>query len=205
MKTKNKIKRAYRKLTGAPLADKSLLVSSKMTANPNFLKPEVDLVLMATTANQLLAATVQADGGSTEDTAHKHALEETVKGQLDTQANYVENIAQNNVEIILSSGFDLANQTHTPALVTGSSIISVTNLASTKLGLEVVIDPNAWSYEIAVSITPGVWLHWESFTDPNDIVLLNLVPGQMYGLRVRVHGVGNQRSEWSEPVNHMAT
>jgi len=202
---KNKILRKYRKLTGAPLADKSLLVAGKITGNPNFKEPDVDPALMTTTANQLLAATVKADGGTTEDIAHKNALEEVVKGQLDTQANYVENIAQNNAEIILSSGFDLANQTHSPALVTGSSITGVTNVASTKLGIEVAIDPNAWAYEIQTSAATGVWGHWETFTDPHDIVLINLVPGTLYGIRVRVHGSGNQRSEWSEPVTHMAT
>jgi hypothetical protein len=205
MKTKNKIKRGYRKLTGAPLADKSLLVSGKMTNNVNFKTPAVDLVLMANTANQLIAATVQADGGTAEDTEHKHVLENTVRNQLDTQANYVEITAQNNAEIILSSGFDLVDGSHSPALVTGSSILSVTNVASTKLGVEVAIDPNAWSYEFQVSTAPGVWVHWETFTDPHDIVLVNLVPGTLYNIRVRVHGVGNQRSEWSEPVAHMAT
>lgn len=48
------------------------------------------------------------------DTEHKHTLEATVISQMDTQANYVEQIAQNNAEIILSSGFELANQTHSP-------------------------------------------------------------------------------------------
>ena len=206
MKIKQKIKRGnYQKLTGAPLADKSLLVAGKMTGNANFTTPAVPLTLQISTANDLLAATVKADGGTPEDTAHKNALEDTVKGQLDTQANYVENIAQNNAEIILASGFDLASQTHSPALVTGSAITAVTNVASTKLGIEVAIDPNAWAYEIQTSTAAGVWGHWETFTDPYDIVLLNLVPGQLYGLRVRVHGVGNQRSEWSEPVSHMAT
>jgi hypothetical protein len=31
------------------------------------------------------------------------------------------------------------------------------------------------------------------------------VPGTLYNIRLRVLGVGNQRSEWSEPVSHMAT
>ena len=78
-------------------------------------------------------------------------------------------------------------------------------MAPNKLGITVVPDPNAWAYEFQVSTAAGVWVHWETFTDPYDIVLINLVSGQMYGIRVRVHGVGNQRSEWSEPVNHMAT
>jgi hypothetical protein len=205
MKEKNKILRKYRKLRGAPLADKSLHVAGKMTGNPNFTKPDVDPALLTTTANQLLAATVTAIDGSAEDTAHKNGLEGIVRGQLDTEANYVENIAQNNPEVILSSGFDLANQTHSPALVTGSSITGVNNPGPTKLGVEVTIDPNAWGYEFQASIVANVWVHWETFTDPYDMVLLNMVSGQLYGLRVRVLGVGNQRSEWSEPVSHMAT
>lgn len=206
MKTKNKIKRgSYQKLTGAPLADKSLLVAGKMTGNAHFTGPAVPLALQTSTANDLLVATVKADGGSMEDTAHKNALEVTVKAQLDTQANYVENIAQNNAEIILSSGFDLASQTHNPSVVTGSSITAVTNLASTKLGLTVTIDPEAWTYQVQICTPSGIWQHLENFTDPHDIVLENLVPGTLYNIRLRVLGVGNQRSEWSEPVSHMAT
>jgi hypothetical protein len=139
------------------------------------------------------------------DTEHKHILEAIVIGQMDTQANYVENIAQNNAEIILTSGFELANQTHNASVVTGSSITDVANLASTKLGLTVVIDPEAWAYQVEISTVAGVWQHWENFTDPHNIVLEGLVPGQVYSIRIRVLGVGNQRSEWSEPVSHMST
>lgn len=206
MKTKNKIKRgSYQKLTGAALADKALVIAGKIAGNVNFLKPDVDPALITTTANQLLAASVKAEQGTLADTENKHNLEALVKSQLDTEANYVENIAQNNAEIILSSGFELASQSHTPSVVTGSSITAVTNVASTKLGLAVVVDPKAWVYEVQVSTTPGVWLHWENFTDPRDIVLEGLVPGTLYNIRIRVLGVRNQRSEWSEPVSHMAT
>ncbi len=202
---KNKILRKYRRLAAPPLADKALLVAGKMALNPIFVKPDVDLALMTTTANTLLAATVQADGGTPEDTEHRNNLMTTVINQLDTQANYVENIAQNSAEIILTSGFDLASTTRTPALVTGSSIVGLTNVASTKLAVEVVVDPNAWSYEFQTCAVPGVWVNSGVFTDPHDITLVNLVPGTNYGVRVRVHGVGNQVSEWSAPVAQMAT
>jgi len=78
---KNRILRKYRKLGAAPLADKSLLVVEKMTGNPAFLKPEVDLTLMTTTANQLIAATVTSDGGTPVDTAHRKQIPLT--GQVD--------------------------------------------------------------------------------------------------------------------------
>jgi hypothetical protein len=202
---KQHVLRTYNKMPAPAVAEKTLLVVGKMTGNAYFTKPDVDLTLLTTTANSLIAAVAKAEDGTSEDTAHKTAILVTLRGLLDTQANYVENIAQNSEEIILSSGFDLASTSRTPALVTGSSITDVTNVASTKLDIEVTIDPNAWGYEFQVSTAPGVWVHWETYTDPHDIVLLNLVPGQMYGIRVRVLGAGNQRSEWSEPVSHMAT
>ncbi len=205
MKTKNKIKRAYRLLTGAPLANKSLAVSGKMNGNIKFIKPDVDPALMDTTAKDLIAATVKTEQGTMADTEHKHILEALVIGQMDTQANYVENIAQNDAETILSSGFELANLTHNASIVTGSSITAIANVASTKLGLTVVIDPEAWTYQVEISTVAGVWGHWENFTDPHNIVLAGLVPGQLYGIRIRVLGVGNQRSEWSESVSHMST
>jgi hypothetical protein len=203
---KEHVLRNYNKMPAPVAAEKTLLVVTKMTGNAYFVTPEVELTLLTTTANSLIAAVAKADGGTPEDTAHKLAILATLRGLLDTQANYVENIAQNNREIILSSGFDPASTSRTPAIVTGSSILGCTNVASTKIGLEVVIDPNAWGYEIQVNTpTNPIWAHWETFTDPHDIVLLNLVPGTLYGIRVRVLGAGNQRSEWSEPVTHMAT
>jgi len=61
---RNRILRKFRKLGPAPLADKSLLVVGKMTGNAAFAKPDVDLTLMSTTANALIAATVAAEGGT---------------------------------------------------------------------------------------------------------------------------------------------
>jgi len=203
--SKQRVLRNYNKLPAAAAAEKTLLVASKMAGNAYFVKPDVDVTLLTTTANSLIAAVAKAEDGTMEDTAHKNSILTTLRGLLDRQANYVENIAQNNPEIILSSGFDLASTTRTPALVTGASITAVTNVASTKLGVEVTIDENAWGYEFQLSTTPGVWVHGETFTDPHDIVLVGLTPGQVYGIRVRVLGAGNQRSEWSEPVSHMAT
>jgi hypothetical protein len=202
---KHLILRSYARLPATLLADKALLVAEKMTDNPNFTDPDVALTLLTDTANQLIAATVQAADGTKRDTAHKHALQKVLIAQLNTQANYVENAAQNSAEIILSSGFDLASTTRLPALVTGTAITAVTNVASTKLGVELVVDSNAWAYELQLSTVPDVWSLGFIFTDPRDITLTGLVPGTIYAIRVRVHGSNNQVSEWSMPVSHMAT
>ena len=202
---KTKILRNYNKMPAPALAEKALSIATKMTGNAYFPTPDVAPALLTTTANNLVTATAATVNGTPADTAHKKTVQDTLVALLDRQANYVENIAQNNPEIILSAGFDLASHSHAPALVTGTAILAVTNDASTKLGLKVQIDPNGWAYEIQASTAPGVWVHWETYTDPHDIQLLNLTSGQTYGLRARVLGSNNQRSEWSGPVSHMAT
>jgi len=49
-----------------------------------------------------------------------------------------------------------------------------------------------------------VWVAAGYFTDPRNVTLVNLTPGTMYNIRVRVHGSSNQISDWSDPVSHMA-
>lgn len=63
---------------------------------------------------------------------------------------------------------------------------------------------NVWDVEVQTSTGTGVWTAAEYFTDPRDVTPTNMTPGQMYSLRVRVHGSLNQVSDWSDPVSHMA-
>jgi hypothetical protein len=199
------IRRSYTKQPAESVAEKALGVAEKMKDNPNFTDPDVPLALLTTTANQLVAAIALTDNGTKVDTAQKQAIKATLIAQLNTQANYVENIAQNDPVIIVSSGFGLASTVRLPAWITGSAITRVTNAATTKLGLAVRVDKNAWAYEIQLSTAPDVWVPGGVFTDPHDITLTKLVPGTIYSIRVRVHGSNNQVGEWSSPVSHMAT
>jgi hypothetical protein len=49
------------------------------------------------------------------------------------------------------------------------------------------------------------WVTLGVFTDLNDVVLTNLVPGTVYTLRACAMAAGNQQSEWCAPVSHMST
>jgi len=203
--SKLRLLRSYNQLADAPLADFGLHVAGKLDGNAAFPNLPFTVAALTAKANELSTSIGVAADGTKEDTAHKNAVRAELIAMLDTLAGYVEITAQNNEEKMLSSGFGLANTGRTPAVPGMTSILSVTNLATTKLGLELAVADNAWGYIVAISSAPGVWMMVNTFTDPHDVVLSGLTPGTVYAIRVQVIGSGNQRSEWCEPVSHMST
>ena len=79
------------------------------------------------------------------------------------------------------------------------------NVASTKLGLDLDVQGSVWSVPVQMMTAPNVWVTLGVFTDLNDVVLTNLVPGTVYTLRACAMAAGNQQSEWCTPVSHMST
>ena len=86
-----------------------------------------------------------------------------------------------------------------------TGILSVTNLATTKLELELSVAANAWCYVIQISTVPGVWVTALVVTNPHVAVLTGLTPGTTYGIRACAMGSSNQQSEWCDVVSHMST
>jgi hypothetical protein len=189
------------------LVEFGLHVAGKMTGNPNFTPPveiaPAQLTAAATNFSNAIAA--QPDGG-TQATAVKNAARNVLLALLDQLAAYVEFTADNDPVKLLSSGFELANAGHAPQAQVGTTSISaVTNLGSGIMGFEFTPASNSWAIEVQYSVTPGVWIHGETFTNPRDAQLPGLIPGTMYAFRARAFGSNNQRSAWSDPVSHMAT
>lgn len=199
------IKRSYKKQKDSVVGETALNVSNKMATNPSFPTPPTSAADLKTQAQLFIAAVGTSLHGTPQDTLHKNALKAALIATLDKQADYVESIANNNPEIIASSGFDLTNSNKTsPAPVGTVTIIGVNNSGAGCLTLDMDHGSNVWGFEVEVSTAPNVWLPAGYFTDPLDVTPQNLTPGQMYAIRVRVHGSKNQRSDWSDVVNHMA-
>jgi hypothetical protein len=118
-------------------------------------------------------------------------------------ADYVELTSQNNQTKLLSSGFSLASTPRIQAQVGTTAILSVSNVATTKLELQVA--DNAWCYIVQTSTAPNVWVTGATFTNPHDAVLTDLTLGTTYAIRVCAMGSGNQQSKWPDVVNHMST
>ena len=199
------ILRDYQKQKDGQLGDTALNVAAKMTGNPAFSTSPIKPADLNTAALNFNVAVGVCQNGTTQDTLHKNALKAALIAMLDTLADYVEANSNNNPETITSSGFTLASSgSVSPAPVGTVSITAVTNAGSGALNLDMAYGPNVWGFEVQVSTAPNVWVAAGYYTDPRNVTATNLTPGQMYALRVRVHGSKNQISDWSDPVSHMA-
>lgn len=198
--------RDYQSFGGPRLGEFGLHVVACLTDNRHFATPAVPLAtLQLATTDFQNAAGVCLDGTKA-DTGRKKALRAALITLLDTQADYVESQSGRNRAIMLTSGFNLTSDTKAAALVPGpSAILSATNEVTTKIRLGLKVADNAWVYHIYVRVGAGAWTQWQSFTDPHDAVVENLVPGTLYEFRVQVQGSKNQLGDFSDPITHMAT
>jgi len=195
----------HSELGDGPLGERALHVADQMDGNPNFINPPIKAADLRTAANTFIASVAVCKDGTTQDTLHKGVLRTALIAMLDQLITYVELTANNNPEVMKSSGFNLASTTTAkPAPVGTVAISGVTNPGSGSLRLDLDVGPNVWGFEVQLSVTPGVWVPGGYFTDPRNVMPTGLTPGVMYALRVRVHGSMNQVSDWSDPVSHMA-
>jgi hypothetical protein len=198
--------RNYSLKSDSDLADFALNVSTKLTGNAALTSPPTSgaaLKAQAIAFNALIAA---CQNGTKSDTLNKDIARAALIATLDALASYVEMEAQNDPTVLTSSGFILANPNRPASVPPGNtSILSVTNLASGKFGLELLVAKNAWCYVVECSAQPGGPTLTMIFTDPHNAVFTGLTPGTMYQIRAKVMGSGNQETEWCEAVTHMAT
>ena len=154
----------------------------------------------------LNTATAACKDGTKKDTEHKNTVRADLLATLDVVSNFVEMTVQGNREMMLATGFQVGTgSTRKLRTVGGTAILGVTNPASGKLKLKLLPSPGARACQVEICDETGVFKHKEIFTDLRDVVLEELVPGQLYGIRARLIGAKNQRGEWCEPVTHRAT
>jgi hypothetical protein len=197
----------YIHLGDDPLGDFSLHVSAEMDGNVNFPTPKVKPADLKTATLTFQAAVAVCKDGTSQDTLHKKTLRAALIALLDQNLADVELTANNDPEIMKSSGYKLANAGGgvKPAPVGTVTITGITNLGGGSLNLSLDMGANVWGVEVQVSTVPGVWMPAGYFTDPRNVSPAGLIAGTMYSIRARVHGSYNQMSDWSDPVSHMVT
>jgi hypothetical protein len=202
---KNHILRDYTKKQDGQLGDFSLHIATSMTGNANFTAPPITPASLTTQANGFITSAAAALNGTPAQTLAKKTLHDGLIGSLDTLATYVELTANNDPQIIVSSGFSLASTARNAAVPEMTAILSVTNPAAGKLGLELQAADNAWCYIVEYTALPSGAVKTMTFTNPRGAVLTGLISGTMYSIRAMVMGSGNQMTDWCDAVQHMAT
>lgn len=102
------IKAGLQGLKAADLPGKSEFVEGKLTGNVNFPTPTPSLADVTAARIALTAAIKDAQGGAHAAVASKNAAAKTLKDMLVKLARYVNSVAGGDVDMAVSSGFELA-------------------------------------------------------------------------------------------------
>jgi hypothetical protein len=154
------------------------------------------------------AKTAQTEGRALA-TATKNAKRELLVAAMRELAAYVQMVGGNNLETLLSSGFEV--------VVPGSNlseVLAAPVIEKVKLGqsgeLITVVTPvrNSRGYEMQIAemtdaTTQGPWASAGFHTNSRRILTAGLTPGKIYVIRVRAMGGSSGQSDWSAPTSQM--
>jgi hypothetical protein len=193
------------RLSDAALNDFGITVVTRMTNNSSFPTPAVSMAALTAANEALTAAIAAAAQGGKQLTAAKNAAREVLVELLRTQAAYVQSVAQNDLTVILSSGFDVNRTDRTRHVLPKPVVLNIDNFASTQLMVRLGAVDNARSYEFRTRVGSAEWQNAGVFTKSRGVLLENLTPGTTYDIQARAVGGTTGYSDWSDPVSRMAT
>jgi len=197
-------------LTVAEKITKAQQIVTGMTGNPNFPTPSPPLTSITTAVTELSGADNDAQAArqaAKEKTSIKTQKEDALDRLLTQVAGYVESIAGDNEQMILSAGMDM----RATGVATSDPPPQLQALAAAEGSHEGELDltwdpvPSAKSYVIERSgdpVTPTSWVH-SGVSTRASFTAEGLTSGSRYWFRVA--GVNNNgRSGWSDPTTKIA-
>jgi hypothetical protein len=201
-----RVSRDFMKAPANDLANTTDDVVDGLTGNPAFPTPPMLAADLTALNTALRAAITAADAGGPQQTAAKSKAYAAVTDALRKDANYVEIQSDNDLETLLSSGYDVVSTNRAQAPLDQPLIMEISNLGTTQLLVRLQTVLNAKSYQAQLSTTAnGPWQEEGIYTQARRIVLMSLTPGTIYFVRVRAIGGSTGYSEWSVPATLMAT
>jgi hypothetical protein len=183
-------------------------VITGLTDNPAFPAPTVELKAVQTAADELSAALAAQVQGGTAATAEKNNKREALIALLRKLKHYVEDNCENDLSVLLSSGFQAAASTRNRSPLENPAIHRVASGNSTELVLKVTPIARAKCYEVRSAVVgednvPGPLQTVGLFTNSKSITIAGLEPRTIYVFRVRAIGGSTGYSDWSNPVSRM--
>lgn len=184
-------------------------VHSKLYAIPAFATPPVTAADLDASTLAFTAALADLVNGGKLATARKNACRLTLVDQLRKLAYYVQIQCDNDLALLLSSGFDSVSTNRARVQLPQPVIIRVENGMSGQTVLGAEANPNARSWQAEYALIAddgsfGTWIAVAPGTDSRRILAENLIPGRMYAFRLRSIGGATGCSDWSNTVTHRA-
>jgi hypothetical protein len=153
------------------------------------------------TFDQALIDMVSA--GKSATAAKDEARDALVEG-LRKDAFYVAAAANNNLAVLLSSGYEAVSTNRTQTALPQTEVSSVKTPNSGTIQAKVKPQANVRSYEGRIKTADGEYGPTISFASSKKILFEDLKAGLTYTLQLRAIGGTTGSSDWSDPVTKMA-
>jgi len=199
-----KVSLGFAKLADTELDNFAQTVINAMTGNATYPSPPVTMANLKTAKDDFTAKMASAQTGGIADTAAKNNSRQTLIGLLRQVAAYVQMTCNNDMALLLSSGFQAQSTNRASTPLEQPQSLSIKNGGSGQL--VATIDPvrNANMYEGRIKPSDGDWLPSVYTGDSQHIIFNGLTPGKNYTVQVRALGGSTGQSDWSDPSSHMA-
>jgi hypothetical protein len=149
-------------------------------------------------------ALIDMVGGGPSATAAKDEARDALVDALRKDAFYVAAAANNNLAVLLSSGYEAVSTNRTQTALPQTEVTSVKTPQSGVLQAKVKAQANVRSYEGRIKKIDGEWGPTLSFSSSRKILFEALTAGLSYILQIRSIGGSNGSSDWSNPITKMA-
>jgi hypothetical protein len=170
------------------------------------LFPNLPVTLIALTAFQKAyqdAMTAAAVGGPPDTQAQAEAYNDLVVA-LRLIAAYIQSLNLTAAQVLLS-GYDVVTHSRSTITLVAPLITGLDNSMTTQLGVWLQAVAGAKAYHVQYCAGTGPWVDAGIWPNTKDIVITNLTPGTVYGVRVRGVGGSTQYGPWSATVSLMCT
>jgi hypothetical protein len=196
-----KVSYAFVRLPDTAIADFTDQIIAALTGNAGFPTPPVPLATVGTQKDAYLVKLAATAQGGTVATAAKNNAREVLVNSLRQLAAYVQTVAAQDLELLLTSGFQPTSTNRAPAPLAKPVFLNIENNLAGTLVVRLQTVPNARAYEVQYKNGAG-WLPAGIFTQARRIEIGNLAVGTSYTVQVRAVGGSTGYSEWtaSEPV-----
>ena len=186
--------------------NQALDVLDALNNHPFFDKPPVSLAILGQQQAAFNAAMTESRKGGTDRTRTKNAAKLVLTDSLFRIALYCMGEARHDLDMLLSSGFEVASTNRTSVPLDQPSILDVLNNISGQLLVRGQGVLNGRVYLVQASTDGGnTWADLGRFNGARRMLLQPVTPGTIYLVRFCALGGSTGQSPWSDPVSRMAT
>ena len=199
--------RTNRKFATLPDTDLSRFagkVIDGLTGNTQFPTPPVLVAELTIAKGSFDNAVIKADKGGSLAVAQKNAARAVLVDDLTKDASYVDINCNEDLSILLSSGYEPVSTNRAQRMLNPPQIIAVSSPQSGQLKARIEADPNAKSFVGRIKATGSEFGPSVSFKNSRSILFTGVTAGVTYILQLMAIGGSTGQSDWSEPATKMA-